>query len=307
MANTTQDLKSTNVRSYLKRQRRRWVRDATLTTVRTSVGALAKVAPDAAVDAAAYLFFKPQRIPVHVQAARVLREGNAIEVRSGARVLRGVSWGPRDAATVLLVHGWSGRAGQLAAFVRPLRAEGYRVAAFDLSGHGASDGSQATIVRLAEDLLAIGDHLGPLDGVVAHSFGGPVTTLALVAGLRAARVVFIAPPFDAGGWIGKFKRFMGFDADMGERLRRQLEREVGLSFEEISGAVLAPAMNRPLLVIHDEDDDDVPVEEGARLAAHWPRALFERTKGLGHQRILRDADVVASALRFITTEYGELS
>ncbi len=290
---------STNVRSHWGRRRRAFTRRWSRRTLGASVGALAHVAPRTALDIAAFLFFKPARSAAHPRETPVLEAAMPLRIVSHNRTLCGWSWGSRDAPPVLLVHGWSGRAGQLGAFVKPLLAQGHRVVAFDLRGHGGSTGSQATIVELAEDLLAIDAYVGPLDAVIAHSFGGPVTMLALLAGLRCHRAVFIAPPFDSAGWIGVFAGMLRFDVAMSDRFQRRLEATVGLAFEEISGALLAPAMTKPLLIIHDEDDDAVPIRAGERLAASWPNATLQRTRGLGHQRILSDPEVVTAALEFM--------
>ena len=299
--------KSTNVRSFIRKRRRALVRDLSMRTISAGVGTLARVSPTAALDVAAYLFFRPQRMSVHARALPIVASAERLEIVRDGRMLHGWSWGDHNAPPVLLVHGWSGRAAQLTAFVEPLVASGRRVVAFDLSGHGASGGDQSTIVRLAEDLLAIDEQVGPLHSVVAHSFGGPVTMLALVAGLRAERLVFVAPPFDAHSWVGWFSRWLGFDAEMSKRLRLRLEAKVGIGFEDMSGSFLAPTLSHPLLIVHDEDDDAVDVASGERLAAHWPRAVFHKTSGLGHQRILGDPDVVASVLGFINDDNGETS
>ncbi|MGL4242085.1 MAG: alpha/beta hydrolase, partial [Beijerinckiaceae bacterium] len=44
--------------------------------------------------------------------------------------------------TVLLVHGWTGRAAFMQAFAPPLLKEGYDVIALDLPGHGLSSGKR---------------------------------------------------------------------------------------------------------------------------------------------------------------------
>lgn len=290
--------KSTNVRASLRKRYRKSVHRLSMDTIGASVGTLAKVAPGVALDVATFLFFKPMRTASRAREIATLEAASPLRVKLRNRTLHGWSWGLPADPPVLLVHGWSGRAGQLSAFVEPFVRAGRRVVAFDLSGHGASSGEHASIVALAEDLLAIGAHLGPFDAVVAHSFGGPVTTLAMVAGLEVKRAVFIAPPFDATEWVEGFSRWLGFDDRLKGRLRRRLERRVGLSFGEVSHDHIAPTMTTPLLVIHDDDDRDVSVVDGERLAATWPGATFHRTQGLGHQRILGDAEVVALATRF---------
>ena len=61
------------------------------------------------------------------------------------------------------------------------------------------------------------------------------------------------------------------------------------------GLAVAP----PLLVVHDRDDREVPWEDGAAIAAAWPRARRLDTEGLGHQRILRDPAVTQAVADFI--------
>jgi pimeloyl-ACP methyl ester carboxylesterase len=54
-------------------------------------------------------------------------------------------------------------------------------------------------------------------------------------------------------------------------------------------------------VIHDQDDRDVPIEEGIAVAQAWPGAQFVRTTGLGHRHILRDLEVIARVSAFIAS------
>jgi pimeloyl-ACP methyl ester carboxylesterase len=56
----------------------------------------------------------------------------------------------------------------------------------------------------------------------------------------------------------------------------------------------------PALVIHDASDRYVPFDQGALVAAAWPDARLKSTEGLSHLRILRDEDVIASAVGFLT-------
>ena len=53
------------------------------------------------------------------------------------------------------------------------------------------------------------------------------------------------------------------------------------------------------LIIHDENDQDVPIVNAEELAQHWPQAELVKTNGLGHRRILRDPSVIKKMLAFI--------
>jgi hypothetical protein len=59
-------------------------------------------------------------------------------------------------------------------------------------------------------------------------------------------------------------------------------------------------MPTPLLVVHDENDREVPIASGELVASAWPGAVLERTRGLGHRRILRDRRVIERVAEFAT-------
>jgi hypothetical protein len=61
-------------------------------------------------------------------------------------------------------------------------------------------------------------------------------------------------------------------------------------------------MRMPLLVIHDRDDAEVPWQDGAMIAQAWPRATLSTTSGLGHRRIVRDAEVIREAVGFLLAQ-----
>ena len=55
----------------------------------------------------------------------------------------------------------------------------------------------------------------------------------------------------------------------------------------------------PLLVVHDHRDGVIPFSQGRAIAAAWQGAELLSTTGLGHHRILRDPQVVRSAVDFL--------
>jgi pimeloyl-ACP methyl ester carboxylesterase len=54
------------------------------------------------------------------------------------------------------------------------------------------------------------------------------------------------------------------------------------------------------LVIHDSNDRFIPHSEAVELAGAWPDGRLITTTGLGHHRILRDPEVIDSAVAFIS-------
>jgi pimeloyl-ACP methyl ester carboxylesterase len=151
----------------------------------------------------------------------------------------------------------------------------------------------------------------PLAGVIAHSMGGPAVTFALSrararcaaeaeSGASPTRLAFIAPPIDVRDFVTGVGAELGLSQRTRAALERALERRVGQRMEDLHALRLARGMTEPLLVVHDEQDGAVPVECGERLAHAWPGAALKKTRGLGHNRILRDPASIDAVVAHVT-------
>ncbi|MBL0211864.1 MAG: alpha/beta fold hydrolase [Holophagaceae bacterium] len=255
-----------------------------------------------AAQLAEMLFLTPPRHPIPAAEADALATGRAFRVPFEGSHLAAWAWGPKQgtAPTVILLHGWGGRAGQLRGFIAPLVDAGYRVVAFDGPAHGASGGRQASIIHFASALETVILGMGPVHGIVAHSLGCAAAAVALSRGARIEKACFIAPPARARAYYEQFLAFLGLpDAQAPEFCRRFADR-FGFTWDQLEVPALAPRMRLALQVIHDADDGDVPFSEGAAIAASWPGAELRRTEGLGHRRILKAKDVQEKAVAFLS-------
>jgi pimeloyl-ACP methyl ester carboxylesterase len=170
----------------------------------------------------------------------------------------------------LLVHGWSGYAGQMAAFVAPLVAAGFRVVAFDQPAHGQSDGRTVNALQMREAVLAVGRAVGPVRAVVAHSLGATSAVMALAEGLSAERVVLIAPPAEAPSFARSFGAALGLPSQRIEGMLARAARPLGGDFSRLDLRYLAPRMTGAALVVHDAEDREVPFAHGQAIAEAWP-------------------------------------
>ena len=200
---------------------------------------------------------------------------------------------------VLLLHGWEGQAADLAAFAPPLLAAGFQVLAMDLPAHGDSEGRQTHIPHSARALRAVGEVLGPLHAVIAHSVGSAVLAEALHAGLQAERAVLIAAPAHYAAYARQVGTLAGLDAAGIAHLLALLREPLGVDIHEISLPRRAPSLRQPALFMHSADDRVVAIADSEASAAAWPGARHLRLDGLGHRRILQEPAVVAEALQFI--------
>jgi pimeloyl-ACP methyl ester carboxylesterase len=276
-----------------------WSRISTnvrLSLVRRGLAALSRLAPGLAATAAERLFFTPPR-PRPSRGEALLARARRFDVRGEEGPVAAWQWGRGPA--VVLLHGWGGRAAQLSSFVAPLQERGFSVVAFDAPGHGRSGRGLSSAPQFARALRGVSDAVGGAHAVVAHSLGAAAVALAMRDGLDARRVVFLAPPADPPAWVGPFAARFGLAPAVVERMRERSERRIGRRWEELDVPRLVPPLEAPLLVVHDREDAEVPVWDGARIAAAWPGARLLETTGLGHQRLLRDPEVVARAVAFV--------
>jgi len=217
----------------------------------------------------------------------------------GERRLAGWSWGDGE-RSLWLVHGWSGSAAQLGAFVPTLVDAGFRVRAWDFPAHGESPGRRTNLVEMAGVLGAAAQRHGPPEAIVAHSLGAAATTIALARGLDAKSAVLVAPPADLETFGEGFARFLGLSPRVRRLFQERIEREIGFRWRDLAPERLAAGLGSVRSqVVHDVGDREVRIGQGRRLAAAWPGSELVVTDGLGHNRILRDPEVVARTRDFL--------
>jgi pimeloyl-ACP methyl ester carboxylesterase len=263
----------------------------------------AAISPRLAGAPAARLWFTPWRVPLSERAAQRERswlEGvEPLTVRYARCDLRGFTAG--EGPTVLLVHGWGERAAAMGAFVRPLVEAGHRVVGVDLPAHGASPGTQTDAYEIADALRATAEQAGGVGGVVAHSMGAHATTVALSRGLGARAAVLLSPAVRLEHGLGKFAQMFQLSDNAIEGLRSTIERRYGTSvWRDLAADRLAEGISCDALIVHDEEDPQVDLADARMLAAAWPNASLTTTRGLGHNKVVRDPAVVASAVELIT-------
>ena len=275
-------------------------RTVLLSSLRAAFAAAGAISPELAGAGAARLFLSTRRHPVPDRDRSNLQSARRWELATEEGPLAAWTWGPEEGPTVALLHGWEGRASQLGAFAPPLVAAGFRVVGVDAPGHGESPGRSSSLVAIGRALLAMGTHLGPFAGVVAHSAGTVATVHALARGLEVERLICVAPGVDLDGYAREFSRLFGLSGATSRSMRRRIEREIGVTWEELDPCRAAAGLQIPLLVVHDRKDREAPFAGGVALARAWPGARLVATEGLGHTRILSDESVVAQATEFLT-------
>lgn len=269
----------------------------TLLGLRTTFRTVGRVAPAQAALWAEEIFCRPPRGRIRPSETEFLATGTALELPISTGTLAAWEWG--TGPTVLLVHGWGSRAGRYRVIAPRIVAEGHRVVAYDGPAHGRSPGKRTSLPEYAAALLEVAERLGPLHAAVGHSLGGAAVAVALHRGLRLERAALIAPFGAPPEFTDRFASLIALPRRAQERMVANLERRLGLRFQDLQIAALARALHTPALVIHDRDDEDIPLAEGRAIATAWPGSEFVETEGLGHHQIMRDPGVARRIAAFI--------
>ncbi|MDO7854232.1 alpha/beta fold hydrolase [Hymenobacter convexus] len=276
---------------------------AGLRLLRWQLKVLSAVAPGLAFRGAWKVFCTPRRLPQKDWEAPALADARRRTVAAGTGPVAVYEWGPAAAPAVVLVHGWEHRASFWRDWVQPLLAAGYRVVALDGPAHGASAGKMVTLMSFGGAVQAVLDTLGEVRAIVAHSFGAASVAglpVRLPGGRPLPRLVLLSAPVGPREVAGRFADFLHLPMTFVEQFAQYVQQATGRPAESFGVAVAGPtAGTERVLVVHDEDDEIIPFAEGRQIAAAWPGAVLHATKGLGHNRILRDAAVVQAGVAFI--------
>lgn len=213
-----------------------------------------------------------------------------------------VGWVWGEGPLVVLVHGWSGSGAQLAALAQSLVEQGFSAALFDVTAHGESKGLRVTFNDFMTDMtdwtLALDR---PVFAYVGHSAGG----LAMMAarelkGIRALRYVCLNAPLFPYVPVNDIRRIVAPSQAVLERFKIYYAGHFGLPWEELErGRAYRCPESARLFAVYDENDDRVHHADAERLRALWPSVKVMKTRGLGHQKVMWDRQVMEEVARFL--------
>jgi pimeloyl-ACP methyl ester carboxylesterase len=198
---------------------------------------------------------------------------------------------------VVILHGAGSCKESHYDFCRALLPLGLASVSFDQRGHGESDGPMDA--RALEDVATMAALLrerARVDQIALRgsSMGGYLALAAAAdPGVQPRAVVAICPASADGLRRSLRRREHRFDADI-EQLDELLRRHDDLH------AVLG-ALELPVLLLHAEGDEIVPVEHSRELAGHLnhPTSRLVVVPGGHHRSIQHDEELQALSTRFI--------
>ena len=200
---------------------------------------------------------------------------------------------------ILLVHGWSGRGTQLVKIADAFLENGYSTISFDAPAHGKSETKTTLMLEFIESVLEIEKKYGPFEFAVGHSLGGMSILNAIKQGLKVKKAVVIGSGNSVINIVNTFVEKIGLPNKVAVIMRNNFEKKYHFEMESFSAYVAAKAVHIPVLVIHDADDEDIPVAEAYHLAENLINKEILITNNLGHRKILGDATVLHKIVEFL--------
>lgn len=288
------------------------------TAIRGGIRTAATISPELGARAALpTLFFASPPMPLSASSPLA---GVAADQAATSRIsVRGrpvvtYQWEPGSgtdtgSGTVLLLHGWRGRATQFAPLIEHLTRLGFRVVSFDAPAHGESPGRMTDLRDWIAAATQLHEQHGGFAGIIGHSLGGLAALTAARSAAPTPAVAVISTPSNPSTILSEFAQELALPEAARPHLTRRFAARVNETTASLGNRYDAAAHPLPsttrLLVIHDRKDRRIPDSEGARLhTAHGDRSRFVRTAGLGHSRILAAESVMHELGEFLTGEQG---
>jgi len=188
-------------------------------------------------------------------------------------------------------------------FARVALGAGLGAIVFDQRGHGESQGPMdgralddvVAMASLLRSRIGAGDAQPPI-ALRGSSMGGYLA-LVSAAAANAAAVVAICPAGDEGLRRGLAEGRFTFDADSPGLDRFLAAHDVNAAARELE---------IPVLLLHAEGDEQVPVEQSRELATllRSPSSRLIALPGGHHRSIQHDAEMQAVSLRFIEQTFA---
>jgi pimeloyl-ACP methyl ester carboxylesterase len=146
---------------------------------------------------------------------------------------------------------------------------------------------------------------GPFDGAIGHSIGGMALWNAIREGAAIKWLVEIGSPSSLSGVLEDFAAVLNARPVVAEILMGKLSADYQVAedlFDPVRIAGLHPEVGG--LLIHDAQDDEVPLAHALEMERSWKNGQLVTTEGLGHRKLLRDPGVIQLCLDFFANRSG---
>ena len=200
---------------------------------------------------------------------------------------------------ILLIHGWSGRGTQLYKIANELVKLGYETISFDAPAHGKSSGNNTIMTEFISSIIELEKEFGPFEFAIGHSLGGMALLNAIKTNLKVKKAIIIGSGDIIQDIIDDFISKLKLNPQNGIKLKEYFEEKFKIEMDYYSASRAAKEITIPVLVIHDENDDEVNIKAAHNIHQHLKNSELMITNKLGHRKILGNTEVINRIIEFI--------
>ena len=205
-------------------------------------------------------------------------------------------WRAGEGPAALFVHGWDDTHRIWRHFAQDFLQNTRPVLLMDLPSHGASKVEYCTpetaSVSVAETCAAE----GPIDTIIAHSFGCEATVRAIAAGAHADYLVLIAPPLL--DWAD-YQRLKGHDDETITRASELLAERGGEIMSRVDFREALADYKGAILLVGSQADESSPLPLIRELANGLASAKLVEDDTLSHRDIALDPRILSEITTFL--------
>ena len=190
------------------------------------------------------------------------------------------------APAIVVLHGWGGNAALMLPLAPHLHKAGYHALFLDARNHGFSEHDRfMSMPRFAEDLDVATEWLDAHPevtsvGVIGHSVGAGAAILCASRGNGLAAVVSVSSFSHPGEMMRE--QMSRIPAPLLDLLLSYIQRLIGYRFDDFAPRRRIQSVAAPIMLVHGDSDDVVPMQSLEELSAARPDAEVLIVKGGGH-------------------------
>ncbi|GAA3927949.1 alpha/beta hydrolase [Litoribacillus peritrichatus] len=242
------------------------------------------------------IWFTPQNRPMSETDKTWLKKSIAEHLTMNGSQVPVYRWG--TGPLVLCVHGWGGHSGQFRQQANSLVEQGYSVISFDTPGHGFAEGKTSNLEETSQLISILAQQYGEFEAIIGHSIGGLAANNAINNGVQAKCTVFLNTPMCLDHIVQAFKHQLGLASEVVDQHRKLMENKFNVGFWQ-EYDLRVSTTRTPTFYCYDQQDDQVPPSVGHYLAALHQGSKLVMTEKLGHNRSVRNPEIIGQISQFI--------
>lgn len=209
-------------------------------------------------------------------------------------------WRAGDGPVTLFVHGWDDTHRVWRQFAMDFIQNQRPALLMDLPGHGASTLKSASWAMAGASVRDVCEAEGPIDTIIAHSFGCIAALRAVELGIKADYLVLIAPPLSEGkGGFRERQKKKGHSEEVIARAEALHIERTGFPITRTDFRSALESYPGKVLVIGSHADAECPLEAMEKMVEGLPNVTMHAVDALEHRDLAQNHGILADVLGFL--------